>query len=123
MNLKKINELIKQGMDLFHEDRYEEGLEYFDRVIEVKPDYTTFVWYFRGESLKKLGRYEEARHCYDMIIEMAPESKSSWCYKGDFLFYIGEYEESVEYYDKVLELGPSYSYAEEQRKKALKKIK
>lgn len=120
MNLNKISKLLNKGMDLFHQEKYEEALEVIDKALDMNPAYTTFGWYYRAKALRELKRFDEALICYDRIIEIAPASKESWCYKGDFLFFMEKYEEAIPCYEKAIEIDPAYTYARRKKEESRK---
>lgn len=60
--------LIKEGNTLVSDDKYEEAMEIYDRVIEEDEEFVE-AWYYKGELLYKENKYEEARECFKKVLE------------------------------------------------------
>jgi tetratricopeptide (TPR) repeat protein/predicted amidohydrolase len=102
---KEACDLHDKGITLRDLGKYDEALKFFERAVELKPDYEE-AWYDKGWILGKLGKYEEALKCYDKVIELRPDCEDAWYNKGVTLGKLGKYEEALKCYDKAVELRP-----------------
>jgi PAS domain S-box-containing protein len=85
----KARSFYKQGVRLYYsEGKYDEGIQYFDRAIEIDPD-LAYVWNDRGLCLKELGRYEEAQKSFERAVELVPRDEEYVYDYGEVLELIG----------------------------------
>lgn len=106
----KPEDYINRGFDLYYKGKYEEALNAFDKVIEVRPDYAN-AWYYKGLALGGLDRNEEALKAHDKAIELNPDYANAWINRGVALDNLGRYEEALKAYDKVIGLNPDFAEA------------
>ncbi|WP_175413359.1 tetratricopeptide repeat protein [Methanosarcina mazei] len=92
------------------EGELNESLEYFNRLLELNPQYSD-AWNNKGVTLSELGRYEEAIEAYNKTVELNPKDSVAWYNKGTALYESSHYEEAIETYDKAIEINPQYSNA------------
>ncbi|XHX79823.1 MAG: tetratricopeptide repeat protein [Stenomitos frigidus ULC029] len=113
---------FRQGLAAAATDAYEQAVTYYDRVIDVRPDYYE-VWYERGLSLEKCGSYPEAIASFDRALNLRPKGDASvqiWHDRGNALQYgLGRYTEAIESYDRVLQINPSHEHTWQSRGNAL----
>ncbi|MEM8640097.1 MAG: tetratricopeptide repeat-containing serine protease family protein [Cyanobacteria bacterium P01_G01_bin.54] len=103
-------ELYERGKELLDAEKYEEALEFFDRVVAQKPNYT-LAWFNRGISLERLSMPEEALLAYSKTVELEPDFANAWYGRGFTLNELGKYEEAIASYDKALEINPDFAEA------------
>jgi len=85
----KARSFYKQGVRLYYsEGKYDEGIQYFDRAIEIDPD-LAYVWNDRGLCFKELGRYEEAQKSFERAVELVPHDEEYVYDYGEVLEIIG----------------------------------
>lgn len=85
----KARSFYKQGVRLYYsEGKYDEGIQYFDRAIEIDPN-LAYVWNDRGICLKELGRYEEAQKSFERAVELVPRDEEYVYDYGEVLEIIG----------------------------------
>jgi tetratricopeptide (TPR) repeat protein len=70
-NDENINPLIEKGNQYFDEQRYEQAIPYYDRVLEIDPNYVEAL-YNKGAALDSLGKYNEAMQYIDRVLEIDP---------------------------------------------------
>ncbi len=92
------------------QNRQDKALEYFERAIELNPQYFR-SWLGKGIALSNLGRIEEAIEAYKIAIRIGTKIDNLiWCLIGLFLFYdLGRTEEAIEAYEKAIEIDPQDS--------------
>jgi tetratricopeptide (TPR) repeat protein len=88
----------------FLED-YEEALEIYNKVIEIKSD-DYWIWYIHGMISAHLNRHEEALESYNKAIEIKPDDYRAWCDRERTLSCLSRYQITLDSYDKVIELDP-----------------
>lgn len=89
--------------------KYEESLNYFDKALEIDPDYV-WSWELKANALIFLARPEEAVKCLDTILNFNPDSIEgppgifglAWYGKGLISEQLGKYEETIEYFKKAI---------------------
>ena len=60
-----------KGWELYQLERYGEAIEYFDRALEIEPNYH-YSFTNKGVSLYYIGLYEESIQYYDRTLEIEP---------------------------------------------------
>jgi tetratricopeptide (TPR) repeat protein len=100
-----ITDLLDKGNSLFTEGRYEEAIQYYDKVLEIEPN-DVYVLYNKGNAFYSLGNYTEAIQYFDKALEIEPRLVEALTNKGLALADLGKYQEAIQYYDKALEIEP-----------------
>jgi tetratricopeptide (TPR) repeat protein len=107
---RDIRTLFDRGVENVKANRYEEGLDYFNRVIELDPD-NALAYYNRGYCYYSMKQYEQAVPAFDKAIELNPRDSISYLYKGLIKYYQQDFPGSIELYNKALEIYPRYPMA------------
>ena len=105
-NSEKAFEYYNKGCDYYNKGDYATAVEYFDKALEIDPNYVE-AWNIKAIALLELERYDEAIKCYDKLIELNPKDTGYWCLKISLLEKLGRYEEAIECYDKATEINPN----------------
>lgn len=102
---------FRQGLAAAAAETYERAVAYYDRVIDVRPDFYE-AWYERGLALEKRGFYNEAIASYDRALSLRPKGDASvqiWHERGNALQYgLGSYAEAIDSYERVLQINPTH---------------
>lgn len=120
-SLRKAKEWNQKGNELSEQGKYKEALAFYEKAIEIKPDFFV-AWWDRGFALNELGKYEEALKSYDKALEIKSDFYHAWWGRGFTLNDLKRYEEALESYDKALEIKPDYSLAWSGRGTTLEKL-
>ena len=96
--------LLHRGMDKVKQNKFEEALEIFGRVLAMNQDIPE-VWNNQGVALYGLGRIEEALQSYDRCLAIDPENLDALRNKGFLLRNQRRLEEALLVYDMVLQKG------------------
>ena len=88
---------------LISENRYEESLYYFDRILNEDPNHTSSLLN-KGITLQRLDRHDEAIVYFDRLLEIEPNHIKALTNKASTLAEMGEKVESVELYSDALSL-------------------
>ena len=78
------------------------ALGYFDKGIEVEPDYAT-IYHNKGWLLNNIGRHQEAIGYFKKALELQPGRAVTYDNLADALFNISDYQGALAAYKKVLE--------------------
>ncbi len=122
---------LKKGIELFHQESFEEALDAFNHSLEINPQYFD-AWLYKGASLDMIAvdssgnkgpeAFEESLKAYDRAIELEPRNATVWMFKGGALDDIahsmaynfkmdwpskdpiGFFNQSIQAFDNALEL-------------------
>jgi predicted O-linked N-acetylglucosamine transferase (SPINDLY family) len=95
------------GLTLQDLNRPVEALACFDRVVELKPDFTELP-YKRGNALLASGRLDDAIGSFDQMIALDPSHVSAWNNRGNALRQRGQLEQAIASYDQALTRKPAH---------------
>src|SRR5688500_6608248 len=76
-----VDELYNKGNELFNDGKYDEAITYYDKALEIDPNYVKALSN-RGSALSTLERYEEAIMSYDKALEIEPTYVKALINKG-----------------------------------------
>ncbi|HJU41371.1 MAG TPA: winged helix-turn-helix domain-containing protein [Vicinamibacterales bacterium] len=94
----------------FHEWRWAEGEQNFQRAIAINPNYSTaFLWF--GLLFENTGRQAENVAARRRALELDPFNLRAWAALGYALFLNGQCEEAVARLEGALELDPHWFFA------------
>jgi len=99
---------IQKGYSLDTLNRFSEGLQCYDRALEISPK-NAVAWNNKGFALDKLGRYVEAMQCFDRAIKINSKYAMPWFNKGLSLCNLGRFAESLQCFDRALEINPKFA--------------
>ena len=124
----KKKKLLNNGAKLINQEKYEDSLEYFDKVLEIDPNYD-YAWYNKGYALFNMGNFHEANVCIDKFLEINPENVhafSAMYIKAAGFFMLEEYQDQLELSDKLIEISENMlekTHALNMKSNALLKLK
>ena len=105
---KKSEKLCEKGGKLISQEKYEEAISCYDKVIAFEdPYHSESALFDKGTTLFQLERYEEAIACYDEVNKGVPEYLEGWNLKGHALKKLGREKEAEECFAKAKELDES----------------
>jgi len=107
---KKLETEYIQGKIALIDEKWEDALNHFERVVILNPDFFK-GWHYKGFALYGLGKYVESLECYDKALEIDPGYEPAWFNKGNSLAALDRYVESLKCYDKALEINTLYERA------------
>ncbi len=106
---ESVEDLFKQGVDLYYAGNLLEALEIWEKAIVVDPNHE-FSWNAIGSVLSNLGRYEEALEALEKAIQLDPNYKNPWFGIGNVLDDLGRYEEALVAYEKAIQLDSNFNF-------------
>jgi len=95
--------MVHKGIDRIKRNQLEEGLEFFDKALEMNP-LNADAWNNRGVALFKMGKLDDALKCYDKALKADHENLDSLRNKGFVLRSMQRFEEALECYEQVIAL-------------------
>ncbi len=101
-----------RGFSLAQLNRSDEAAEALNKSLNAsqkvleKDNKSAYAWFWKGETLRGLGRYQEALEAYDRSLEIGPEKAiSAWRGKGFVLKSLGRDSEADAAFGKANDLG------------------
>jgi len=94
-----IRELCVKADAFRMENRYEEVVQAYSRVVELDPQ--SCYHYNKCDALMKLGKNNEAIQAYNQAINLNPQSEYLCRKKGDALLTMKRYEEAIQAYNQA----------------------
>jgi tetratricopeptide (TPR) repeat protein len=85
--------------------RYEEALQAFDRVLQLKPS-DPRIMASRAGALVQLGRHAEAEEALRCAVDLEPDVATHHSLRGEILRKLGRHQEALAELDRALELAP-----------------
>ncbi len=64
---------LREAREAYEQGDYERALVSFESAYRIEP--LSSIWFFRGQSLERLGREQEAIDAYERFIAVAPEDE------------------------------------------------
>jgi len=97
--------LSDQGKVLLQQNKFQEAITYFDRVLEIDPN-NIDVLNNKGTALAKIGKLDEAITYFDRVLEIDPNIVETLQNKGMVLVEMKKPNEALSYFQKALDLDP-----------------
>lgn len=99
----EIKSLISEGERLIANNKFDDAIFWFAKVIERHPQ-IAIAWDYKGYCHGEMGHWDEALECYNNAIGLDDSCSSAWFHKGEVLAGDSEYEQALDCYDKALEI-------------------
>ncbi len=101
-----IDRLITSGRVAVSYEDYILGIQYFNKVIAMKPSLYE-AWHYRAEAKFRLDDYRGAEADVSEAINLNPYITALYDLRGISRIRMGKYEEAIADYDKALSLDPT----------------
>ena len=99
-DLELLEEFFEQAETLFEEERYEEAISYYDKVLAIDSlDYDAL--YGKALALYTIGKHEEAISYYDMVLEIDSTDIDALYGKALALEGLGRADEAISNLEKI----------------------
>ena len=95
--------LYSQGLGMLSRDDYVRALTYFEKAVEVDPNYAE-AWYQAGFSYGMLGRHQEALKASRQAARLRPDWSETYVNIGASSFALGGYKDAAEAYKQAVRL-------------------
>ncbi|MBI4232366.1 tetratricopeptide repeat protein [Candidatus Peregrinibacteria bacterium] len=96
----------RQGLNKTKYKDYKGAMAYFDRSIELNPNYAS-AYNNRGDVKHKLGDNKGAVADYDKALQLDPNFVEAYISRGFAKFMLGNYEGAIGDYDKAISINPN----------------
>lgn len=103
INLNNAVNLYEQGKTFYDLKKYEQALEYYQKSLQIRPDYQK-PWQGQGDTLQALKRHKEALDAYEKAIQLQPDNWQSWLGRAQVLEKLGRYQEAIDAFKNVIQL-------------------
>ncbi len=103
-------ELCDLGFELGKEGKFQEAIEYFEKAIELDPNYDK-AYYYMGAAYEKLENYEKAINCYEKAVNINPKSAEALSRIGLCYESLDEIQKAIEAYERVIKVDPKLNDA------------
>ncbi|MFZ2375900.1 MAG: tetratricopeptide repeat protein [Methanothrix sp.] len=101
-------DLLSYGHFLCDNDRYDDAIKAFNKVIGLNPN-SAPAWNEKGKVLKLQNRLNDAIIAFNRALELDPKFIDAWNNKGMALYDLGEYDKAAVDYDNALKIKPKYA--------------
>ena len=104
---KSAEDLCSKGLPFVFKKDYTNALPFFERAVEIKPDFAG-AYFCLGYIYDKLGRYQEAINAYKQAFRLEPNVKNGlYGLQLSLHFFIfGDNQDSVDLYKQVVRFKP-----------------
>lgn len=92
-----------QGLGILSRDEYARALTYFEKAVEIFPNYAE-AWYQAGFCYGMLGRHAEALRATRQAARLRPEWEQTYVNIGASSFALGQYKEAADAYRQAIKL-------------------
>ncbi|UEC43044.1 MAG: TPR-repeat protein [Methanothrix sp.] len=93
--------LLHKGMDRVKRGEFQEGIEFFDQVLEMNPK-NADAWNNKGVALYQMGEAEGALTSYDEALKIDSENMEARRNRAFVLRAMGKFEEALEAYEEIV---------------------
>lgn len=115
---KKCSELIKKikpnyeifniyAVILYEIKKYDKAIEYWNKAIELNPQYY-FGYNNLGNVYLKTDKYKEAINCYDKAIQIKSDYYEAYFNKGNVYVKKDDYVKAINCFDKAIQIKNDY---------------
>lgn len=100
------------GLRLCHQERYEEGIEAFEKCIEHSPvGKAEGAWIGIGSALLELGRFNESEYYLTEALNIEPRYAKAWFNLGALYHRMERFEDAEKAFTEAVNLKPEYKEA------------
>ena len=107
------SEWFDKGYIATNNKQFESAIEYFDKAIELNPNYT-LAYFSRGFSKLNLMEFQEAIFDFDKTIQLTPNNALAYSLRGFCKLNLEKHKEAIADFKKVLSFEPNNNLVKEQ---------
>lgn len=93
------------GLVFYNEGEYTKSLTFFDRAIQLNPDYVPAL-YNRGQANYSLGQFDAALVDFNNAIRLAPDEMVAYLNRGLALTEMEQYDKAIHDFNKIMKNFP-----------------
>jgi tetratricopeptide (TPR) repeat protein len=97
-----------RGVILYHQNDYDQALQYFDQASKIKPSYS-YPLYHKGLVYIRKQKYNEAIQCFDSALSIDPRFAEAYNEKAVAYSLKKQYSDAKDELKKGVEIKPSLS--------------
>ena len=109
-NAYNVDVLYHLGVITKDQKKYDEAIDYYERVISIDPAYVNAWFGLGGISIDK-ARYDDAHEKFTKVVSLSPDYAGAWYNLGIIAAAQGKPDEAFKYYEKTLTIDPAYTSA------------
>ncbi len=112
INASQLNktEWLNLGLTLVNQNRYNDSLQAFDKLIEIDP-LNTVAWKMRGIDLGYMRNYDQALMSFYRAAETNSSDAEPWYNIGRIYDLQGDLNSAIRAYNRATEIDPNYQAA------------
>ena len=103
---QKLTEMLSKGSDLVNNQKLNEAIIIFSKVIELDPDWAE-AWNKRATVLYLIGEFQKSQNDIDKVLELESRHFGALAGQGLVNIQLKNYEKAIISYKKALEIYPS----------------
>ncbi len=104
INAKQTESLLTEAVQLYEQQKYNEAVAIFDKVLKITPDNAT-VYYYRALSFDALNNYQKAIADYKSTLKYAPDMIIAYYSLGVDYDALNNYQSAKQNYQKFVEMS------------------
>jgi len=108
----KVDELFKRGLEQMNQDRLDEAIAIFTRIIALKPDFAE-AWNKRATAYYFAGDYRRSLKDCDEVIKRNPVHFGALAGYGQIYVRLDRPEKALEYFRRALAVNPNLEGVED----------
>jgi len=99
--LQKINEYFSKGLEYYKNNKYNEAITEFKKILQLKSDYLE-AYIYLGELYFQLKNFPEALEYLNKALEIKKDDASIYTLIGNIYKAMGQNEDALNYYRKAI---------------------
>jgi tetratricopeptide (TPR) repeat protein len=92
----EFDRLVKEAADARQQQRWEDAIGLYAKVIKIQPKYVEGHWY-QGTSYYSLDKFTECRDKFRDVIRLAPKNGAAYAFLGLCEFGLKDYDRSLQH--------------------------
>ncbi|MBA1147104.1 tetratricopeptide repeat protein [Ectothiorhodospiraceae bacterium WFHF3C12] len=101
----EVNEAMERGLKALAQDRHEDAVAAFSRVIELDPGFAE-AWNRRATTYYVMDRYEESLSDIERVLELEPRHFGALAGRGLCLKALDRKREALQAFESALDVNP-----------------
>jgi tetratricopeptide (TPR) repeat protein len=108
----QFDRVLKAATEARHDQRWEDAIELYAKVVRLKPNYVEGYWY-QGTAYYTLDDYAHGRDAFRKVVRLAPKNGAAFAFLGLCEFGLKEYDRSLQHLlqSRVLGAGDTQELA------------
>ena len=103
LSAQNAKKYFKTGNDYLEENRFEQAIQYYNRTLQMEPDYKD-AYLSRARAFEKLGQIQQAADDYIKATRFFEKETEVFFHAGRLLYELGDYQLALRYLDKAIDI-------------------